>query len=73
MAGQREEKLQLTAKEKIFLQLACSELTYKEIALKMGLSERTVDGYRESLFDKFKVQSRVGLCLEAIRKELVKL
>lgn len=58
----------LTAKEKIFLQFACSELTYKEIAAKMGLSERTIDGYREALFQKFHVQSRVGLCLEALRK-----
>ena len=37
----------------------------------MSVSERTVDGYRESLFHKFNVQSRVGLCLEAIRKEYV--
>jgi len=63
----------LTPKEKIFLQLACSELTYKQIASQMTVSERTVDGYRESLFQKFGVQSRVGLCLEALRKGLVDL
>jgi DNA-binding CsgD family transcriptional regulator len=56
-----------------FLQYACSDLTYKEIASKMNLSERTIDGYRESLFGKLKVQSRVGLCLEAIRKGYVSL
>jgi len=39
----------------------------------MNLSERTIDGYRENLFHKFKVQSRVGLVLEAIRKNCVKL
>ena len=48
-------------------------MTYKEIAQLMHVSERTVDGYRESLFLKLKVQSRVGMALEAIRKELVKL
>jgi DNA-binding NarL/FixJ family response regulator len=48
-------------------------MTYKQIASQMNLSERTIDGYRESLFQKLKVQSRVGLALEAIRKELVKL
>lgn len=58
----------LTANEKRFLQYACSELTYRQIAAEMHLSERTIDGYRESLFAKFHVQSRVGLCLEAIRK-----
>ncbi len=68
-----EERLQLTDNEKQFLHLACSDLTYKQIAAKMYKSERTIDGYREKLFEKFKVQSRVGLVLEAIRKDLVKL
>ena len=60
-------------KELEFLQYACSDLTYVQIADKMKCSKRTVDGYRESLFVKFKVQSRVGLCLEALRRELVDL
>ena len=68
-----EKETQITPKEMIFLQYACSELTYKQIASEMNLSERTIDGYRESLFKKFSVQSRVGLCLEALRKQLVKL
>jgi DNA-binding NarL/FixJ family response regulator len=68
-----EESVQITEKEKHFLQLACSDLTYKEIAALMFLSERTVDGYRETLFGKLKVQSRVGLAMEAIRKGLVSL
>ncbi len=63
----------LTTREAEFLQSACSDLTYKTIAAQMNLSERTIDGYREALFAKFNVQSRVGLCLEAIRKEFVKL
>lgn len=63
----------LTDKELTCLEYACSELTYKQIAAEMNLSERTIDGYRESLFQKFKVQTRVGLCLEALRKEFVKL
>jgi DNA-binding NarL/FixJ family response regulator len=63
----------LTEKEKQFLHYACSELTYKQVAAEMNLSERTIDGYRESLFQKFHVQSRVGLCLEALRKGFAKL
>jgi DNA-binding NarL/FixJ family response regulator len=63
----------LTEKEKQFLSYACSELTYKQVAAEMNLSERTIDGYRESLFQKFHVQSRVGLCLEALRKGFTKL
>lgn len=68
-----KEAVQISEKEKIFLQYACSDMTYKQIASLMSLSERTIDGYRESLFGKLKVQSRVGLALEAIRKGLVEL
>lgn len=63
----------LTEKEQQFLSYACSELTYKQVAAEMNLSERTIDGYREALFQKFHVQSRVGLCLEALRKGFAKL
>jgi DNA-binding NarL/FixJ family response regulator len=66
-----KDSLNITDKEKTFLQYVCSDMTYKQIAFEMGLSERTVDGYRESLFHKLNVQSRVGLALEAIRRELV--
>lgn len=68
-----KDSIVISEKEKIFLKHACSDMTYKQIAAKMNLSERTIDGYRENLFHKFQVQSRVGLALEAIRKDFVKL
>ena len=58
-------------REKDFLKLACSEFTYNEIAGKMFVSPKTVDGYRNALFEKFNVKSRVGLVLFAIKNELV--
>lgn len=67
------EAIKLNEMEMQFLRLACSDLTYKQIADKMNKAERTVDGYRESLFDKLNVQSRVGLALEAVRLKLVTL
>jgi DNA-binding NarL/FixJ family response regulator len=60
-------------KECEFLQHATSDRTYKEIAQVMDVSQRTVDGYRESLFGKFNVQSRTGMILEAIKRGLVNL
>jgi len=66
-----KDTVTITEKEKIFLQHACSDMTYREIAALMFLSERTIDGYRESLFGKFKVNSRVGLAMEAIRRGLI--
>jgi len=73
LKAEQKPEITISAKELQFLKFACSELTYKQIADKMSLSERTIDGYRESLFQKFHVQSRVGLCLEALRKEFVSL
>ena len=54
-----------------FLKLACTEMTYKEIADLMHLSPRTIDGYRESLFEKLNVKNRVGLVLFAIRHNII--
>jgi DNA-binding NarL/FixJ family response regulator len=63
----------LTENERTFLKYACSELTYSEIAEKMKLSPKTIDGYREALFARFQVKSRVSLALFAVKHQLVKL
>lgn len=60
-------------REKDFLRLACSEFTYNEIAAQMFLSPKTIDGYRNSLFEKLQVKSRVGMALYAVRHGLVQL
>lgn len=57
----------LTDKEIEFLKLACSELTYKEIAGKMKVSPRTVDTYRDHLFQKLDLKTRTGLAIYAIK------
>ena len=54
-----------------FLQLSCSEMTYKEIAQEMKLNPRGVDNLRDNLFTKLDVKSRVGLAMYAIRHGLV--
>lgn len=64
---------EMNDREKTFLQYACSELTYNEIAAKMFLSPKTIDGYRNALFEKLKVKSRTGLALYAVKHGLVNL
>ncbi len=64
-------KLGLNDRELQFVRLSCSDLTYTEVADKMCVSPRTVDGYRESVFEKMNVRSRVGMVIEAIRLKLV--
>lgn len=61
------EELGINERELHFIRFACSDLTYVEIADKMCVSPRTVDGYRESVFQKMNVRSRVGMVLESIR------
>lgn len=61
----------LNARQKEFVRYACTELIYDEIADKMCVSPKTIDGYRDAVFEKFNVKSRVGLVLYAIRNKLV--
>ncbi len=52
-----------------FMQLACSELTYKEIAELMNLSPKTIDGYRQELFNRLHIKNRVGLVIYALKND----
>ena len=61
----------LSELEMNFLRLICTDLTYKEIALKMKLSPRSIDSLRDRLFIKLDVKSRVGLAMIAIRNGLI--
>ncbi|MBN8857896.1 MAG: response regulator transcription factor [Sphingobacteriales bacterium] len=62
-----DDPVPLTEKEKEFLRLICSDLSYKEIAEKMFVSQRRVEDHRDALFEKLKLRSRVGLVLYAIK------
>ena len=66
-----KDTVSLSTREIEFLKFVCSEFTYKEIAEKMCLSIHTIDGYRDSLFEKLDIRSRVGLALYAIKNKIV--
>lgn len=68
-----QDPIMLSDKEKDFLRLSCSELSYKDIAEKMFLSPRTIDDYRQTLFAKLKVHSRVGLVIYAIKNGIMEI
>jgi two-component system invasion response regulator UvrY len=70
-ADEPVKEIVLNEREREFMRLCCSELSYKEIAEKLFVSARTVDDYRQSLFNKLKVHSRVGLVMYAIRMGIV--
>jgi len=66
-----KELVSLSQRETEFLKMACTELTYKDIADKMCLSIHTIDGYRDALFEKLNVKSRVGLVVYAIKNKIM--
>ncbi|MGQ0740425.1 MAG: response regulator [Bacteroidota bacterium] len=72
-AENEAKPIQLNEREKDFLKWTCTELAYKDIAEKMNISPRTADDYRQSLFGKLKVHSRVGLVMYAIRNGIVEI
>lgn len=70
-ANNDSKKINLKEKEIVFIKHACTEKTYKEIASEMCLSPKTIDGYRECLFDKLEIKTRIGLVLYAIKNKIV--
>ena len=71
--GNLKNLVPLNERETDFLKYACTELTYKQIAEKMFLSPRTIDGYRDALFEKLNVKTRVGLVMYAIKNGIVRI
>lgn len=64
------ENNMISSREISFMRWACTELTHKEIAREMNVSPRTIDSYRDSLFRKLEVNSRIGIVMYAIRSGL---
>lgn len=67
----RFEKSLLNEKEIDFLKLASTELTYKEMADQLKMTARNIDNYRDALFEKLDVKSRVGLAIYAVKNGIV--
>lgn len=65
-----EQNIQLTNREKQVLMHICDEMTNQEIADKLHLSIRTIDGFRNSLLRKTESKNTVGLVMYAIKNGL---
>lgn len=61
----------LTSREMEILQLICEEYTTAEIAEKLYISPRTVDGHRNNLLEKLGCKNVAGLVVYAMQHELV--
>jgi len=61
----------LTEKERDFVRFSCSGNRYREISLQMKVGEETLNMYRERVFKKFNINSRIALVLLAVKNKLV--
>lgn len=60
----------LSEREKEFLKLCITEMSYKEMSEKMFCSPRTIESYRNNLCEKLNIKTRVGLAVFAIKSGL---
>ncbi len=63
--------VKLTNREIEILALVCQGLTNSQIAAKLFLSERTIEGYRTKLFDKTETTSAVSLAMWAVKNKII--
>jgi two-component system invasion response regulator UvrY len=63
----------VTKKQLKFMELISSNLSYNEIAQRLDVGVRTIDGYRDLLFEKFNLQNRTDLVLFALKTGLISL
>jgi DNA-binding NarL/FixJ family response regulator len=68
--NENTNNLQITLREQEFLNYTVTEMSYKEIADKMCCSPRTIENYRDSLFEKLDLKTRVGLAMYAVKNSV---
>lgn len=69
----KKEVIEFSDREQEIITLVCQELTNKEIADKLFLSSRTVEGHRLKIMEKMNVKNPVGLVVYALKHGLVKM
>ncbi len=55
-----------------FLRLCCKDMPYWQIAEHMGKMPRTIDGYRDQMFDLLEVGSRTEIILWCFKSGFLK-
>lgn len=70
-AKKRVAPQELTKRENEILTLICEENTNKEIADKLYLSARTVEGHRQNILEKTGCKNTVGLVIYAIEHHII--
>lgn len=64
--------ISLTEMEKQIVKLICKELTSKEIAARLSVGKRTIEGYRIRIMDKLGAKSVASIITYALRSGLIR-
>ena len=67
------KKPEFTPKEVEVIRLICQEYPNKEIASKLFLSVRTIEGYREKIQERIKAKNTAGIVIYAIKAGIYKI
>lgn len=71
--AQNNPLVSLTRREEEILQLICRQLTTEEIAEKLFISAKTVNGHRNNLLQKTGAKNVAGLVMFAVKNKVVQL
>lgn len=63
--------IQITQREITIIELICKEFTNKEIAEKLFVSPRTIDGHRERIMQKIGAKNVAGIIMYAVKNHLI--
>ncbi len=63
----------LTNMEIKIMKLVCKQYMTPEIAVKLGIKKRTLEGYRLNLNKKIKAKTTAGIVIYAIKNGLFKI
>jgi DNA-binding CsgD family transcriptional regulator/DNA-binding transcriptional ArsR family regulator len=69
----KEDTVSFTPTELKVIQLVCEQNSNEEIAQKLGIGRRTVEGHRSNIIRKMKVRNSVGILFFSIKNGLFKI
>jgi two-component system, NarL family, response regulator NreC len=67
----KKEPVSFTEREIEIIRLICQQLTAQEIADKVFLSKRTVEGHRTRILEKMNVKNTAGVVIYALKHRIV--
>ncbi|AFD06989.1 response regulator transcription factor [Solitalea canadensis] len=69
--AQKQHQIEFNDREIDIIKFICKQLTAQEIADKVFLSKRTVEGYRMRILEKMNVKNTAGVVVYALRNQLI--